>query len=340
MLKSTIKYGAVRAKVLAMYSRVMGNEEIARLCACSSLSDFAAVLRGFPGWGEELAKISRPTAESLKDAVKNVLVRDYEKLWSFCSLEDKELLSFMLRRGEAEAILHCLRRLRSGGPPMSGAAADMLREKSPLDMDALGSCADFSGLKEAAAKTIYASALAGLKPSGEKGLPDYREASLAVENAYYSGMFSQVGKRASGRNLTLLSELIGTQADWLNIVSILRLLKYYPSAASEGGALLIPVSRKLKPALAEKLLASGSPEAALAILGSTPLGKKLPQADPGRPERMFTRAMEDFCRKLIRLPEPTVCTAQAYLTVRELECGKLTRIIEAIDRGADPHGAL
>lgn len=340
MLKATIKYGAVRAKVLAMYSRVTGDEDMSRLCACSSLPDFAAVLRSLPGWGEELARVSKPTVKSLKEAVKNGLVRDYEKLWSFCSLEDKELLSFMIRRGEADAILHRLRTLRSGGPSMNGAAAEMLRSKSPLDMNALESCGDFSGLREAASGTIYAPALAGMAPSGEKGLPDYRQAAVAIENAYYGGMFSQVGKRASGRNRQLLSELIGAQADLLNLVSILRLLKYYPAAASEGGALLIPVSRKLKPTLAERLLASGSQEAALAILEGTPLGKSLPQADLSRPERLFTRAMEDFCRKLIRLPEPSVCTAQAYLTVRELECGKLTRIIEAIDRGADPFSAL
>lgn len=341
MLSATIKYGAIRAKVMALYGQMLDRADIDRLCGCGSLSDFASVLRSCRGWGERLSMLtSRPDEEKLKETVRDRVYEDYGKIWSFCSLADKKLLTFTVNKAEYSALLYALRRLRTGESHFNSAAVDFLSKYGSLDMAALKSCEDYSELLAAAGKSIFAPILRSLETDGISGLPDYREASVALENAYYREMFSYVDKKYSGQGKRNLEELLGTEADWLNVVSILRVLRYFPASAARGESLLIPVSQRLKPALAKKLFMSRSPEEAISVLSGTLLGKSLADADLSRPEKLYSSAMEAFCRKLIRLPEPNICTAQAYLTLRELECEKLVRIIEAISCGADPYSAV
>lgn len=340
MLNAVIKYGAVRAKVMALYGRMLREEDIQRLCSCSGLGEAAAVLKSLPGWAGNPALTSGANAETLKNAVESSLIRDYTGLWRFCAIEDKTALSFILRRGEREAILHRLRALRAPCPPMNPSLERLLRDSGDIDMDALDQCRDFSGVLAAARKTMYAEALEALRPRGPGELPDYRRACVALENACYQRFFSYMDKGPRSRGRILLTELIGSEADWLNLVNILRIIKYFPDSASEGTALLIPVYNRLKPQLAEKLMTAKSWEQALSMLSGTSMGKMAAGLDFSKPERAYAGALEALCRKLIRLPEPSVCTAQAYLTLKELECNKIIRIIEAIDCGADPRSAL
>ena len=341
MLSATIKYGAVRAKVMALYGRLLDRADMDRLCACGSLSDFAAVLRGFEGWNESLSSItSRPDGEKLKEAVKDRVYEDYRKLWSFCSLSDKKLLVFTVSRAEYSVLLYTLRRIRTGEPYTGSVTSEFLEKYGSLDMSAIQACGDYAGLLAAAAKSVFAPTLKALETDPDSGLPDYRDAAVALENAYYRELFSYVDKKYGGSGKRQLEELLGTEADWLNVVSILRILRHFPDSASRGDSLLIPVSHRLKPPLIKKLLAARSPEEAVSILNGTPMGKSLAAAGIDRLEKLYSDAMEAFCKKLIRLPEPNICTAQAYLTLRELECEKLVRIIEAISCGVDPYSAV
>jgi len=341
MLSATIKYGAARAKVMALYGRMLTEDNFTRLCACGSLSEAAAVLRSCPGWADKPAlAVPAPSEKVLKDAVEGALIKEYASLWSFCSRQDREFLSFILRRGELEAILLKLQTFRWDCPPMNPSMEKLLRDSSSLDMEALAAAKDYPGILAAAKRTIYAPAMNALKPARDSELPDYRKLSVSLENECYRNLFSYVGKNAGGRNKLLLTELLGTEADLLNLVNIMRIIKYFPDSASEGSSLLIPVYNKLTPRLAERLMTAGTWEEAKAMMAGTSLGRMAEKLDFKQPERAYIQSLESFCRRLIRLPEPSVCTVQAYLTLKEQECKRLMRIIEAIDCGADPARAL
>lgn len=341
MLSATIKYGAIKAKVMAMYGKLLDGDAIGRLCSCVSLSDLAAALRGCEGWGDSLGSLTaRPDADKLKEIVRGRVYEDYGKLWSFCSLSDKKLLIFTVHRAEYSALMHTLRRIKSSQTHMNSAETEFLSRHGSLDVSALNACGDYGGLLSAAEKSIFSATLRALEPDSKSGLPDYSAAAVALENAYYCETFSHIAKSGGGLGQRKLEELLGVEADWLNLVSILRILRHFPASVSRGEELLVPIFHQLKPPLVKKLLAAGSPEGAAAVLSGTSMGRLLTPEDISQPGKLYAAAMEAFCRKLVRLPEPNICTAQAYLTLRELECDKLVRIIEAISCGADPYTAV
>lgn len=341
MLSATMKYGAVRAKVMALYGRMLGEENIRRLCSCANLTELVAVLHTCPEWSDNPALTGyAPSAEKLEDMVESSLVRDYISLWHFCSVEDKVFLSFILRRQEMEAILQKLRSFHGSSRPLNPDIEKLLRRKGDLDLDSLSQSRDYSELMSAAKKTVYFPALASLRPQRDSELPDYRRVSMVLENECFRHLFSYVGKNTEGRSRILLTELIGAEADLMNLVSILRIIKYFPASAAEGTSLLIPVHNNLKPQMAEKLMKAKSCEEAMSMLSGTSLGRMAQGLDFSRPERIYSVCLGALCHKLLIMPEPSVCTAQAYLTLKELECDKLMRIIEAISCGANPASAV
>lgn len=341
MLSATMKYGAVRAKVMALYGKMLGEEKTNKLCSCSNLAELAAVLRTCPEWSSNPALSGyAPNAEKLKNMVESSLISDYISLWHFCSVEDKIFLSFILRRLEMNAILLKLRSFRGSVKPMNPDIEGLLRRKGSLNPDDLEQCVNYHELISAAGKTVYAASLEALRPQKGTELPDYRMVSMALENECFRHLFSYVGKNTEGRNRILLTELIGTEADLMNLVNILRIIKYFPASAAEGTKLLIPVYNKLKPQLAEKLMTAKSCEEAISMLSGTSLGRMASGLDLSKPERVYTVCLAALCHRLLMLPEPSVCTAQAYLTLKELECGRLIRIIDAINCGADPRSAI
>lgn len=339
MLSATMKYGAVRAKVMALYGRMLDEDNIHRLCSCSNLTELVSVLRACPGWsGNPVLSGYAPSVERLRDMVESSLINDYISLWRFCSMEDRVFLSFILRRLEMNAILLKLRGFHGSVKPMNPDMENLLRRKGELNMDALEQCVNYPELIYAAGKTVYATSLESLRPQKGTELPDYRRASMLLESEYFRHLFSYVGKNTSGRNRILLTELIGAEADLMNLVNILRIIKFFPAARS--GEFLIPVHSRLKPQLAERLMVAKSCEDAISMLSGTSLGRMSSGLDLSKPERLYSECLAALCRRLLMLPEPSVCTAQAYLTLKELECGKLIRIIEAVDCGADPKSAI
>jgi len=126
----------------------------------------------------------------------------------------------------------------------------------------------------------------------------------------------------------------------LNIISLLRLQRYFPGSLEKADRLLIPIHYRLSPALTEAIISARNEAEALELLKKSKYGQSFSDISGSRLESVYENAMSGFCRKLIRVAEPSVCTAQAYLALKEIECKRLLRVIEAVKCGIDPEKAL
>lgn len=338
MLKARMDYGAISAKVLALYGRLLKAEDWQRLCESAAPADVLAFLKTQPGWSAYVAELSSASdAASLKKAIRGKQHHEREKLYRFCSLDDKALLRVLSCGAEYSYILAALRCLYSGeSVRLPEETTDFMRRSSRVNTEALQNAASFSAIRDAAAESVFASALSELVPDGKTGLPDYSQAGVTLERCYYRYVFSSITKKYSGTGKAELIRLLGTQADLLNIVGILRLHRYFPDSLQSAQELLVPVCGKLKPKLVASLLAARSEMDAVEQLRSSPFAEYFLAYRPEELDRLYEKAMNSFCRKIIKMPAPNICVPVAYLTLSELECDKLIRIIEALGYGIKP----
>ncbi len=332
---------AIATKVRALYGRMLDEKDLEKLCRCKSTSELVWALRGMPAWkpAMELLPSDETSTQSFSAALWNQVADEQVRIYRFASLQDKRYLELIAYQYELKRILAVLRRLcgrEEGSNPLAGHA--FFLEKSQIDEALLDSCTDWPGLLRATEKTIYAKALhlVGLESGG---LPSYAEAASLLEIRSYTAVFEFLQKKYTGPQKKRLQEYLGTQADGLNLTHLLRLKQYYPDALDDLEDLLIPVRSHLTDALIQQIRQAPDLEHVMEILRRHRWSERF-AGDVLVPEQAQDLAMIDFCRKLLTSPESGICTAQAYLSLKQIECRRMIRVYEAVRLGVDPARVL
>lgn len=338
MLKATMKYSALSAKVKALYGKMLSEDDWRHLFSCASVSDIVSFLRNNKDWSETVIGLSSsPPLPRLQTAVLKRVYTEYERLFKFSSLEDKKYLIFTLNRADYGYVLETLRRLQSKQNPVKAMEmTDFMRKHSSVDISALESCTDFQGLMEAVSGSIYEQTLKRFPVNPDTGLPNYRDVETILESQYFKTVFSYAKNDYKGLGKKMLVEFLGTEADLINIVSILRLHRYFPSSLEKANELLIPIYNKLDEKLIDALVLAKTESEALDILRKSNCRRYLEGLDLQKLDSLYNDAMESLCKILIKSSNPSICVPVAYLILREMECKKLNRLIEAVDYGIDP----
>ena len=231
-------YGALSAKIRALYGKRLRADDFARLAGLKNEAELLEALRQHPGWSRALSLVP-PGAWSyvgrveMEGALRDELRLEYRSLSYYVPREDKPLMQFQLRAAERSALLAALRRLKTGRyakePPPTSAVPLRLR----LDEGALASCTSYDQLLDAARDTIYAPVLRHLRPSRDGALPDFTLAEAALRTAYFSHLYRIVHCQYTGRTQKVLLRALGEQIDLLNIIHVLRLKTYFPQTEPE-----------------------------------------------------------------------------------------------------------
>lgn len=341
MLRARLKYGASHAKIMGLYGKRLTEEDWAKLFECRSVQEIFSYLRGHKGWDRAMSGLpTAPTATQLEGAVRNQVFEEYGSLRHFLLGEDRACLALFAHRAEHDFLVHYLSERHSFHQAGAPAITDFVRRNGKLDLTALENSRSFAEVQEAIRGTIYEKPLSRLAGIGPRGWPDYMLASAAVENAYFTAVFSYIAKKYKGLGEKKLEQLVGLEADLLNIVSELRLQRSFRGSLEQGRNLLVPISYRLKPPLLAAISKAGSEAEALEILRRSPFGKDLALLDVRNIEQLYYNLLGKFCKKLLRGAEPDISLVFAYLILKELECKKLIRLTEAVQKGYQPRGLV
>lgn len=341
MLRARLKYGASHAKIMGLYGKRLTEEDWAKLFDCHSVQEIFSYLKGHKGWGKAMSSLpAAPTPAQLEGAVRNRVFEEYGSLYHFLLGEDRACLALFAHRAEHDFLMHYLGERHGFHKAGAPAITDFVRKNSKLDLTALEHSRSFADVQEAVRGTIYEKPLSGLTGTGTQDWPDYMLASATVENAYFTAVFSYFAKKYKGLGEKKLEQLVGLEADLLNLVSKLRLQRSFRGSLEQSSSLLVPISYRLKPPLLAALAKAGSEAEALELLRHSPFGKDLMLLDMGNIEQMYYNLLEKFCKKLLRGAEPDISLVFAYLIFKELECKKLIRLIEAVQKGYQPRGLV
>ena len=102
MYSALTRYGAVTAKVRAMYGRMLKPSEWESIGAMRNLSDISSFIRSHPGWQEagELIPQGCRDERLIEKSLHTQLENEYERIYRFATREDKRFLIFSVYRTE------------------------------------------------------------------------------------------------------------------------------------------------------------------------------------------------------------------------------------------------
>jgi len=336
-MSNLAKYGAICTKVRAMYGRMLKEEDWQRVNECRDLREFASLLRGFPGWAKAAAALpaGEPDVAQITLALRQQVNAEYEGIFRFASQSDKKFLLFQVYREEYLVILAAIRRLFSSRTlPVKEVYSDFFRENTKLDLDAMLDSHSLADIAAAAQSSLYSGALEALRGRYGAELPDYADASALLESRYHGAIWAYLRKKR-GDDSNLIRNL-GTEADLLNLSSIIRLRTRFPSSMERIDELLVPIRYRLKDSLIERLREAPSDDAFAAILRDSRWGGIFTELDPRSAQISYEKALFNFCRRQIHSAEPGICVPQAYLTLKSLEHDRLVRAAGCVSYGVPP----
>lgn len=340
------KYGALSAKVHALYGKRLRAGDFARLAGMKSEAEILDALRQHPGWSRALSRCAPGSWKyvgrvELEAALEEELRLEYRSLAHYVPREDRPLMEFRVRVAERAALLSALRRLKAGksAGERSTFPRSVLRGK--VDHRALEGCASYDQLLAAARESIYYPALLRLRPEPGSPLPDFTTAESRLRTACFAHMFRLIRERYRGETQQTLLRAMGGRADLLNIIHILRLKTYFPHTSPEDYlAILFPFHYRLRPELTRQLCAAPDAKGVFALLKESPYRDCFEGVEVLDVEEYYRRALYAFSRRQVLAAPPSICTAMAYLDLKELELMVLVNVIESVKYGVPCHTAL
>ena len=341
-----MEYGALSAKVHALYGKRLRTAEFAQLAALKSEAEILEALRQHPGWSRALSQLS-PGSWSyvgrieVEAALREELRLEYLSLAHYVPREDRPLMGFRIRIAERTAILNALRKLKAGKYAMGMPPAPQIVLRGRLDYQALRTCSSYDQLLAAARRSIYYPVLLHLRPEPGGPLPDYTTAESLLRTAYYAYMYRMVQQHYRGSTRKTLLQAMGGQVDLLNIIHILRLKTYFPHIPPEDYlSILYPFHYRLKPELTRRLCGAEDAQAVLELLEGTPYRDCFEGVEVVDAEEYYRRAQYLYNRHQVMAAPPSIYTAMAYLDMKELEMMMVVNVIESVKYGVPYHAAL
>ncbi len=339
MYSALTRYGAVTAKVRAMYGRMLKPSEWESIGAMRNLSDISSFIRSHPGWQEagELIPQGCRDERLIEKSLHTQLENEYERIYRFATREDKRFLIFSVYRTEYRQILSALRHVITRHEvTWNDAPTGFMARKASVRREELEEAETFDDILRAAENTIYASVLKTVPTNEVSGKPDYAAAHVLLENCFYSAVWRYLQKDYKGSAKEILREIYGKEADFLNLTHIMRLRRNFPGSLADIDKLLIPIRWKLTDEFIAQLAGAPTDADAMALLRSSRWAQMFGDDSLTSNVYSYERGMEALCRRSIHAQTPSAAVPQAYLTLKGIECDKLVRAVEAAHYGILP----
>jgi len=337
MISELMGYGAVAAKVKAMYAKRLTRADFDRIAAMRRVPEVVAFLKVHPGWrGAFDGTFDETRRGPLEAGLRRYLMSEYTRLLHHIGKQDRFIVDDRVLRTDMEQIMIFLRHARAGQPnEYKPELSEVLARHSRIRYDLLSQAGTYAGMLDAVKNTRYYGALARL-PVDETGFPDYMSVEMLMRGHYYRALMNMVRKRYRGDTVKLLREAVGSQADMINLTIIMRVRRFFPEQLDTVIPMLLPVHYRLTPAFVHKLYTAKTDEAAEALLRASSYGKLFAEHQLAHIEDYYYQFMYDFNRRILSSGLPTVYTPSAYLNLRDVELKTLTAAIECVRYGIQP----
>lgn len=338
MIQRLMRYGGVAGKVRAMYGKRITREDYGRLIRARGLSELVSMLKAHPGWSEALRGTSPDEVHrfELESALRRGVDNEYVKIFKFMQGDDAKLMSYRLLRVEMEELLTFLHYLSAGNPGQYAYdSSDFFKRHSKVNFDALPACRSYAAMLELTRGSVFHEALYEMgRKYGEK--IHFTEADVTLRSVYFHRIEKIAEKKYGGDVLDRIRTALGTRADMMNILAIIRIKRHFPEMTSDVLSYVVPYYGSLSFDIIRQLYSAPDEQSLFQILRQTSYARIFSGVDYNYPEQYYYKAIYDFNRARISREIPSVYTPMAYMEIKETELQNLIYINECVKYGLSP----
>ena len=324
-----LKYSGLVTKTKAMYGKLLSKEEIMRLAEYETVEEFLLFLKE----GDGYAPIYRSHEEirhraQVEEVIDDSLYADYGRLYQFAGTDTKRGMEILFFRYEVNVLKRCLEHVHQGGDNARLGYLKVLFDRhASFDTEAVTRAEHMTELQQALSGTKYEPLINRFRENEELSFAD---CMTQLDIFYYSTAWQMHKKLLDKQMRDIFAVLLGTEADWQNIMWMYRAKRFYNRRPEDIYANMIPIAYRLKRGELRNLLETEQEETFIEILGKTAyFTEREPTVKLGD-EITFRQVVDKTYRRLCRKYPMSVAPVLAYLHDKENEIDTLTTILEGV----------
>ena len=269
-MSSVQKYAAVNAKVRALKSRLLRDEDYKNMLAMENEVEIVRYLKEKTGYSHVLKDID-PDSYNRQDfefCLRKAILDDYDKITHFLTGESKQVFRVLtMVRYEVEDLKLILRSISRGEDPAQIAGRFLRKESfTGVNREELVKARSIEDFIEQLKGTIFYRPLKTLTQEDMEKRQFHME--MNMDNAYFNLLFKHIEKLdPEDRELMLMQ--VGTNVDLQNIHFIYRALAFYKLTGVEIFNYALPFGYYLKGKTLKRICFSETPENFMTEMKST-----------------------------------------------------------------------
>lgn len=326
----TYKYVDLSTKIRVMKGQMLTEEDYTQMMQKKDVREVALYLKNETYYKDYLDELDVNDVHRgrLEILLYRAIVRDGLKIAKHLTGAERRFYRYVFRKLEVEDIKKMLRTLQSGHRLEDIDRSTLFISRySRIDFNKSLAARDMKELVDSLKDTNFYHVL---KPFVRENGPIDMFGCEMVLDAYY---FQQSRKKfrniAKGKNLDVLNDFFGLEADFKNIFWIFRAKKSYHLSREIMFRYLIPYYHKVTKEILTEMIDAPDMKQLIAIINRTFYGKII-DFTQNRIELQFLSYMKKEQERLIRLEPFTVAPVVAYIYLKELEVHNITNIVEGV----------
>lgn len=321
---SKIKYPALNAKMKGMYAKELDYEELDELLRQASLKDAIYYLKTKFSSLEEINE--NMNRREIEQELNNLFIEDIIKISKYLNKKEKYIFNLFLLKYEIDLVKKVFRNVltnRDSNKYLKN--IDNWTNTLFTSINDINEVTNEEEFYNKIKKQEYYSIFEEFIES-ENGIP-LEELEVKLDKYYFKKIYNSV------ENNKELENLIGTEIDLLNIITIYRSNMYFNYTEEEIKNILIPINYKINKKDISELINSTDFEEIIKILEKTPYKNTF--KDENNIEHDKNKFLYDMYIKYFREKLFNLCTVFCNINLIDIEIKNIINIIEGIRYNID-----
>ncbi len=331
MMHGLLSYSGISAKVSAMKSRLLTEEQFREILAQPDVPAVVSWLRQRGNYEYVLrslddAHLHRGNIEPL---LRESVYYDFTKLYKFANAEQKEFLGIYMMRYEVYFLKECLYAIFGQRPerPDLSAFPRYFGRISQLRFTELAEAGTIEEFVSLLSGTLYWPAMNKVLAADHPTIFDFE---TALDLFYFGLLWKTKGKASNKSEMTELTHILGAKFDMLNIIWIHRCKANYHMSDADIYALLLPVNYRLSKSEIKAMVEADSIQSAENVIGNSYYARQFGDFTSERLEACYSAILKEILARESRNNPYSPAVLYSYLYYKDHEVDRIVIATECV----------
>ncbi len=327
---SLLSYSGLTTKIRAMQSKLLTNEDYAKLSQSPNLDTFVRTLQQNPSYLDCFDNIDSSSIH--RGILEKMLIlsnyKDFSKIYRFAGVKQRQFLNLYFIKYEIQMLKRVMRSMGQENIPVNQPTELLFGKYSDINLTALYAAKNMNEFVNALRDTKFYNCLSKVSEFTNPKIFDYE---IALDLFYFSYAWKKKETFYKKKELKTLTECMGSEIDAMNIMWIYRSKKYYDISSTNILSFLIPINYKLKKEEISALCEAPNLESFKSVLNTThylALNNEEPENETM--EKTYEAVLHKIYTSSFRKDPYSIACINSYMYLKDIQMKKLITIAECI----------